>query len=164
MNDFTLVYPMFAMVILTATVLVILFRSRVRAVRGGKVNTTYFRTYQGEIEPDETAKPSRHFVNLFEAPTLFYAACVTAMIVHDSAIAVQVLAWLYVPRAWHTRSSTSAAIASVTGCELTSLAGWCCSRSGFTSSCTWHCERWHRWHRLFHVCPHALRRSSRVLS
>ncbi len=96
MNDFTLVYPMFAMVLLTATVLVILFRSRMRAVRGGKVNMTYFRIYQGEIEPDETAKPSRHFVNLFEAPTLFYAACVTAMIVHDSAIAVQVLAWLYV--------------------------------------------------------------------
>lgn len=96
MTDFILVYPMFAMVVLTATVLVILFRSRVRAVRGGKVNLTYFRTYQGEVEPDETAKPSRHFVNLFEAPTLFYAACVTAMVVHDSGMAIQVLAWLYV--------------------------------------------------------------------
>ena len=96
MTDFNLVYPMFAMVVLTATVLVILFRSRVRAVRGGKVTMIFFRTYQGEIEPDETAKPSRHFVNLFEAPTLFYAACITAMFVHDSGIAVRVLAWLYV--------------------------------------------------------------------
>ncbi|MEO8742947.1 MAG: MAPEG family protein [Lysobacteraceae bacterium] len=103
MTDFTLVYPMFAMVALTATVLVILFRSRVRAVRGGKVNMTYFRTYQGEIEPDETAKPSRHFVNLFEAPTLFYAACITAMIVHDSGIALLALAWVYVVvRTLHT--------------------------------------------------------------
>ncbi len=96
MNELTLIYPMFAMVLLTATVLVILFRSRVRALRDGTVKMAYFRTYQGEIEPDEIAKPSRHFVNLFEAPTLFYAACVTAMIVHDSAMAVQVLAWLYV--------------------------------------------------------------------
>ena len=96
MTDFSLVYPMFAMVLLSATVLVILFRSRVRAVRGGKVKMQYFRTYQGEVEPEETAKPARHFTNLFEAPTLFYAACITAMVVHDTGVAMLVLAWLYV--------------------------------------------------------------------
>jgi hypothetical protein len=96
MTDFTLVYPMFAMVLLTATVLTILFRSRVRAVREKKINSHYFRIYQGEVEPEETAKPARHFSNLFEAPTLFYAACITAMVTHDTSVALQALAWAYV--------------------------------------------------------------------
>jgi hypothetical protein len=92
----SLIYPMFAMVLLTATVLVILFRSRVRAVREQKVTTRYFRVFQGEIEPEETAKPGRHFVNLFEAPTLFYAACLAAMVTRQTGITIVVLAWVYV--------------------------------------------------------------------
>lgn len=96
MDESRLVYPMAAMVALTACVLVILFRSRVRAVREGKVSLQYFRIYQGEVESEDSAKPSRHFSNLFEAPTLFYAACITAMVVHDTAVAVLVLAWCYV--------------------------------------------------------------------
>lgn len=103
MNDFRLVYPMFAMVLLTATVLVILFRSRVRAVRTNKVSIKYFRIYQGETEPEETAKPARHFANLFEAPVLFYAACVTAMLTQDTGLAALTLAWSYVAaRVLHT--------------------------------------------------------------
>jgi hypothetical protein len=103
MNDFRLVYPMFAMVLLTATVLVILFRSRVRAVRENKVSIKYFRIYQGEVEPEETAKPARHFSNLFEAPVLFYAACVTAMVTQDTGLVALGLAWTYVAaRLLHT--------------------------------------------------------------
>ena len=96
MSPYALVYPMFALVVLTATVLVILFRSRVRAVRAGKVSARYFRIYQGEVEPEETAKPARHFSNLFEAPVLFYAACLAAMVTHDTGGLAVVLAWLYV--------------------------------------------------------------------
>ncbi|HTA64937.1 MAG TPA: MAPEG family protein [Xanthomonadaceae bacterium] len=96
MNDYRLVYPMAAMVLLTAVALVILFRSRVRAVREGKVTAHYFRIYQGELEPEVSARAARHFVNLFEAPTLFYAACIAAMVVHDADVAMLVLAWAYV--------------------------------------------------------------------
>ncbi len=96
MSAYDLVYPMFALVLLTATVLVILFRSRVRAVREGKITARYFRIYQGEVEPEATAKPGRHFSNLFEAPTLFYAACLAAMITHDTGPSIQILAWIYV--------------------------------------------------------------------
>ena len=39
---------------------------------------------------------SRHFTNLFEAPTLFYAVCLAAMVTHSSDIVLEVLAWLYV--------------------------------------------------------------------
>jgi len=95
-NPNSLVYPMFALVVLTAVVLVVLFRSRVGAVKAGKLGSKYFRVYQGEVEPEETAKPARHFSNLFEAPTLFYAACLAAMLTQNSGIIVQCLAWAYV--------------------------------------------------------------------
>ena len=96
MNEFRLVYPMFALVLLTGTVLVILFRSRVRAVQQGSVSSKYFRIYQGEAEPEQSAKASRHFTNLFEAPTLFYAACLAGLVTHDGAGMLLILAWLYV--------------------------------------------------------------------
>jgi hypothetical protein len=92
----SLIYPMFAMVLLTATVLVILFRSRVRAVRENRISVTYFRIYQGEVEPESSAKPARHFSNLFEAPTLFYAACLAAMVTGQTGTTMVVLAWTYV--------------------------------------------------------------------
>lgn len=95
MGEHGLVYPMLAMVVLTIMVLGILLRSRIRAVKSGKVELAYFKVYQG-VEPEETAKPSRHLANLFEAPVLFYAGCITAMVVHDTGPVVLGLAWAYV--------------------------------------------------------------------
>ncbi len=94
--EMRLVYPMAAMVVLTFVVLVILFRSRIRMVRDGLAPVSYFRTFQGAVEPDYAAKPARHFSNLFEAPTLFYAGCLAAMIVGVRGVAVLALAWGYV--------------------------------------------------------------------
>jgi hypothetical protein len=97
MSELLLVYPMLAMVFLTFVVLVLLFRSRVRMVREGHAPVSYFRTFQGEVEePEYTVKPARHFVNLFEAPTLFYAGCLAAMVVGVSGPWVLALAWAYV--------------------------------------------------------------------
>ncbi len=96
MRDYPLIYPMFALVLLTVVIMGVLFRRRVRAVRQGKVSMAYFGIYQGGGEPEESAKAARHFSNLFEAPTLFYAGCLAAMVTHDGGIAIQVLAWSYV--------------------------------------------------------------------
>jgi hypothetical protein len=93
-----LVYPMFAMVLLTATVLVTLFRRRVQAVSERLITTAYYRIYQdqGVPEPESAAKAARHFSNLFEAPTLFYVACLAAMITQRGGLAMLILAWCYV--------------------------------------------------------------------
>jgi len=96
MNRSNLVYPMFAMFALTAVVLVLLFRSRVRAIRERAVKQSYFKVYQGDTEPEYAAKRSRHFSNLFEAPTLFYAVCLAAMATQQADLTLEVLAWLYV--------------------------------------------------------------------
>jgi hypothetical protein len=88
---------MLALVLLTFGVLIALFRSRVRMVREGLAPVSYFRTFQGSVvEPEFTVKPQRHFANLFEAPTLFYAACLAAMVTGVTGTLVVVLAWLYV--------------------------------------------------------------------
>ena len=94
--NFTLVYPMAAMVLLTFIVLIRMFRSRVRAVKAGDADAGYYKTYQEGKEPRETAALSRHLVNLFESPTLFYAACIAGMVTGQNAALLIVLAWVYV--------------------------------------------------------------------
>lgn len=96
MTASSLVYPMAAMVLLTMVVLVRLFRSRVAAVRAGQIDATYFRLYQGVDEPELTRKFSRHFTNLFEAPTLFYVGCLAGMVAGVTGPLLLVLAWGYV--------------------------------------------------------------------
>jgi hypothetical protein len=94
--EMRLVYPMLAMVILTFAVLIALFRSRIRMIREGHAPVSYFRTFQGSQEPEYAVKPARHFANLFEAPTLFYAGCLAAMVVGVHGWEVLALAWGYV--------------------------------------------------------------------
>ncbi len=96
MSEFALVYPMLAMVLLTFGVALVLFRARKRALREGHTPASYFRVFQGSPEPEFLAKPTRHFANLFEAPTLFYAGCLAAMVVGVTNSIVVVLAWGYV--------------------------------------------------------------------
>ena len=96
MPELSLIYPIAAMALLTVFVLVRLFRSRVAAVRTGQIEAAYFRLHQGGDEPETTRKVSRHFINLFEAPTLFYAACLAGMIAGIAGPVFPTLAWGYV--------------------------------------------------------------------
>ena len=100
--NFELVYPMAAMVLLTFIVLIAMFRGRVAAVKAGDANAGYYKTYQEGGEPRQAAQFSRHLVNMFESPTLFYAACVAGIVTGQNATVLIVLAWVYVVlRAMH---------------------------------------------------------------
>ena len=94
--NYELVYPMAAMVLLTFTVLIATFRSRVAAVRAGEADAGYYKTYQEGAEPRQTAQFSRHLVNMFESPTLFYAACIAGMVTGQNGLVLVALAWVYV--------------------------------------------------------------------
>jgi len=96
MTGFHLVYPMLALVLLTFGVAVVLFRARVRSVREGHTTVSYFRVFEGSPEPEFLAKPTRHFTNLFETPTLFYAGCLAAMVTGVTGTVVGVMAWGFV--------------------------------------------------------------------
>ncbi len=90
-----LIYPMFAMVVLTVVVLGVMFRSRVRAIKSKDVPIDFFKSYQGAV-PEYVQVPARHFTNLFETPVLFYVACLAAMILGKTGVTVVALAWAYV--------------------------------------------------------------------
>jgi hypothetical protein len=94
--NFDLIYPMAAMVLLTFVVLIRMFLGRVRAVRAGEADAGYYKTYQEGREPREVAQLSRHLVNMFESPTLFYAACIAGMVTGENATILGALAWVYV--------------------------------------------------------------------
>lgn len=93
---YTLVYPMAAMVLLTFIVLVRMVRGRFAAVGRGEVDARFYKTYQGADEPRAAAQNTRHFINLFENPVLFYAACVVAMVTGQGGGLMVWLAWAYV--------------------------------------------------------------------
>jgi len=94
-NSFV-VLPMFAMVLVSFTTLVLLFLARTASVSEGKVSAGFFKTYQGQTEPEKNLKLSRHFVNLFESPVLFYAVCISAMATENASATFQYIAWGYV--------------------------------------------------------------------
>ncbi len=91
-----MLYQMFALVMLTFAVGIVAFTHRFRAIRQRKMSIKYFRTMSGEPPPEGVAKSTRHFDNMFEVPTLFYAACLAAMVLNKTGPAMQALAWAFV--------------------------------------------------------------------
>ena len=91
-----LIYPMATMVLLTFIVLAAMLRGRIRAVRTGEASAGFYKTYQEGGEPREAAQFTRHVANMFESPTLFYAACVAGLVTGQNSMVMLVLAWIYV--------------------------------------------------------------------
>jgi hypothetical protein len=84
------------MFLLSAIVLLTMFRARVRAVKAGQIKAGYFKTYEGANIPEDVIKTARHFSNLFETPVLFYVICLLGIIFSIDNKLFVVLAWAYV--------------------------------------------------------------------
>ena len=91
-----ILYPVFAMMALTIFCMVRLGLLRWAAVKSGEIDPRYFILFRGYEEPDKLATYSRHVVNLFEAPLLFYVIVLTAFVTGQSGGLVLGLAWAYV--------------------------------------------------------------------
>lgn len=97
-----LVYPMFAMVLLTFLVAMFMFYVRVTAIKSGSVKFSYFKTYAGDA-PELIIKTSRHFTNLFELPVIYYATLLLAIHMDLASASIYLFAWLFVvTRVIHT--------------------------------------------------------------
>ena len=96
LNPVHILFPIVAMVALVVFVVVRLGRSRVRAVRRRDISVRFFELYQGSEEPEELRALSRHFVNLFELPILFYVACIVAYVSVQVDLWLVLLAWFFV--------------------------------------------------------------------
>lgn len=71
--------PMLVLVALTFVAFVRMAAARGAAVKGGH-DPNYYRAHTGEPEPEAVRAVVRHWDNLFELPTLFYAACLAAFV------------------------------------------------------------------------------------
>ncbi|HEY7886313.1 MAG TPA: MAPEG family protein [Cellvibrionaceae bacterium] len=93
-----MVYPMAALVLLTLYVAVLMFRARVKAIKARAVPFSYFKTYSTANTPlpEAMVLSQRCYNNLLEMPTLFYVACLAAMVLGISGNLMVILAWAYV--------------------------------------------------------------------
>ena len=91
-----ILWPAFALFALTTAVIFRLAALRWRAVRRRQVDPRFYKIYRGDGEPEEVAAVSRHLVNLYEAPTLFYAATAIAFAAGIAAMPLVALGWTYV--------------------------------------------------------------------
>lgn len=94
-NQMTIFLPMLVIVALTFVAFVRMAAGRGAAVKAGH-DPAYYRAHLGTPEPEATVAGVRHYGNLFELPTLFYAACLTAFVLGAVSPWVLVFAWGYV--------------------------------------------------------------------
>ena len=91
-----MLHPLFAMTLLIFIIALITVRTRFAAVKSGAMSGSYFKTMAGAEPPSAVAKTTRQFNNLFETPTLFYAAGILYLALDlNTALTVQ-FAWAYV--------------------------------------------------------------------
>ncbi len=87
---------MLALVGWTLLVLLLIPYRRFRAAFAGKVTVEDFRLGESQRVPPEAVIPNRNYMNLLEAPVLFYAVgLIYAVAQKGDAIAIA-LAWTYV--------------------------------------------------------------------
>ena len=91
-----ILWPLFAMAALTIGVIFRLGRMRFAAVRAQRVDPRFFRAYRGFDEPEDIAVASRHVINLFETPVLFYVAGIMIYVTGQTSWALVLLAWAFV--------------------------------------------------------------------
>jgi hypothetical protein len=94
-NPAAIFLPVLVVVALTFVGLVRLAVARAGTIRGGHP-PQYYRAQLGEPEPEATVVAVRHWSNLYELPTLFYAACISAYVLNAVIGLVLGLAWAYV--------------------------------------------------------------------
>ena len=98
-----ILYPVFAMFTLTAFAILRLGIMRFVAVRKRDVNFHFFETYRDYEEPENLRIASRHVINLFEVPTLFYVVAILILVTEQTSTLLLVLAWAFVAaRCLHT--------------------------------------------------------------
>ncbi len=89
--------PMFAMVLLTVIVGFIMYRERVAFARKERINP---QDLADALDLKEIMKPvqapANNFSNLFEVPVLFYAAVLTAYVIHADGWLIHLLFWAFV--------------------------------------------------------------------
>lgn len=95
-----MIYPMFALVVLTFVVGLGLGVARKMSVRRGEVKASFYRLMDQGEPPEYVQKLARNFSNLLEVPVLFYVIGTIAIATGMSNPLMSSLAWVYVFLRW----------------------------------------------------------------
>lgn len=96
MNPQSIFFPVAALAFLTLLVLVLVPIRRFIAGFAGQVRMNDFRYGESANVPAPVSIPNRAYMNLLEAPVLFYVACVSYFVTDRVDHSVLMLAWTYV--------------------------------------------------------------------
>lgn len=94
-NPVSIMLPVLVVVALSFVAFVRMAVTRAAAVKAGQ-DPAYYRAQLGTPEPEATVAAVRHYGNLFELPTLFYAACIAALALNAVGYWTLLFAWAYV--------------------------------------------------------------------
>ena len=94
-NTVSILVPMLVIVALTFIAFAKMGAARGAAVKGGQ-DPNYYKAHLGAPEPEATVVAVRHYGNLLELPTVFYAACLTAYVLGAVSLWTLVFAWAFV--------------------------------------------------------------------
>ena len=95
MSQNLIILPVFAQVLLTFVVLIVMARRRRAAFASGTTRIKDIALGQ-DAWPEDATKAANNFKNQFETPVLFYAACAFALMTKSADYAMVALAWVYV--------------------------------------------------------------------
>lgn len=96
MAENSILIPMAALVLWTMLVLLLIPYQRFRAVFAGELSVNDFKDGESERVLARVFIPNRCYMNLLEAPILFYLACLTAFVSGEQGPLLLGLAWSYV--------------------------------------------------------------------
>lgn len=89
-------YPVFALALWTALVLLQIPIARFRAAARREVTACDFEYGESATVPGYVCIPNRNYMNLLEVPVLFYVACLLLYVTDGTSTALVALAWAYV--------------------------------------------------------------------
>lgn len=95
-NQAAIFLPVLALVLLTLVGFFKMGAGRAAVMKDGNFDANYYKAHLGEPEPEPGRVAARHWDNLFEFPTLVYAACLTAFVLGGVGTWTLVFAWGFV--------------------------------------------------------------------
>ncbi|GAB2867697.1 MAPEG family protein [Pseudoduganella ginsengisoli] len=92
----TIFHPVIALAVWTLLIQISIAFTRVRAGVRRQIQANDFKYGESPAVPPEVCIPNRNYMNLLEAPVLFYVACIVLFATAGATHATVALAWLYV--------------------------------------------------------------------
>ncbi len=91
-----LIYPMAFYVVYMWGIGVLLFVSRVKAIKSGQISMKYFRAFSGAPPDERTILIGRHYDNQFQVPLLFLICGALHFSMGNAHLSTLIIAWTFI--------------------------------------------------------------------